>query len=570
MAQIKAYDAGNLKLQPSEIGVESTAAAGRRVGTFFNQLGAGEQELGRDQARLGGETGQLGREAGQFSRELGSETARLGTAKARALNSWGEGVGSGIKAGGEAAINYQTHKEVSSGSKAFADFGLAKTKELNDTLANADPNDPSTIKNFMDGLEPDLQKLKDSFTTDHGQQWAEAHIEHLRQGFQAQAQAGTATLAKKAFTDNYRGTLNSLSATAYENPASLPEQLAALESSVTATVASSPNLKGVDAVTLHGEAMQKGAESLVKSAALGHINSTGQVPDWLNDPQYSKYVNASEVQLFARTAQATTKRMEADNKSAERNQKLLDQANGLKRADELHAQWKNDDGSLNLPKDYRKQIWDDPDIRKYPAAGRELEREYNSIEKGEKSEKITAVSERTTRDLDAQIRSGQIINGDKISDAFDEGKLTRTDHDWLQKKVNEARTETGAKINKTKDEFLKAVKSQVDNSLQNPLDTTAGERMFRFSNYIDGKIQDKRASGGNWTDLFNPNSPDYLGHDVKQFSSPSTQESTTTRAAATPAKPPAGIEPRKTGESFGAWLSRSGRGLTPAPAQAAQ
>src|SRR5256885_1298494 len=113
MAQIKTYDAGELALKPTEIGVEATAAAGRREGTFFNQLGAGQQELGRDEGALGRETGQLGREIGGFAREVGHETAQLGSFKAAAINAWGKGLGSGIEAGGHAAVAYQTAEDIS-------------------------------------------------------------------------------------------------------------------------------------------------------------------------------------------------------------------------------------------------------------------------------------------------------------------------------------------------------------------------------------------------------------------------------------------------------------------------
>lgn len=62
MPKIPTYEAGNVKLQPSETGIEATAQTARRVGMFFTQQAGAQEQLARETDRLGAETERLGSE----------------------------------------------------------------------------------------------------------------------------------------------------------------------------------------------------------------------------------------------------------------------------------------------------------------------------------------------------------------------------------------------------------------------------------------------------------------------------------------------------------------------------
>lgn len=307
MPAIPEFDAGNLKLNPTEVGVEARAGTARRVGMFYNQQAGAEEMLARETERLGGETQQLGR-----------ETEQLGSEKGAALAATGRAVGSSIEAGGAAAVQYLEHKDISQGAPAFARLMEQKTQQWNDAVKNADPNDPTVAAKFMDSLEGDLTKFRDEgFLTEGGQKWAEAHVDALRQHMAEKTQADMSTLAGQAAVVNQQQTINSLSSTVHGDPSSLDFSLAALKSSTEGMISSSPNLTGTQAGSARAEILQKGAESIVKSAAIGYIEKTATVPPWATDPKYAKYINGAELKTFENAAKTQAKVDFLQNKAIE-------------------------------------------------------------------------------------------------------------------------------------------------------------------------------------------------------------------------------------------------------------
>src|SRR5579859_4104720 len=106
IANIKPYEAPqNLGLNPTEIGVDATAAAARRLGAYGNQI-------------------------------------------ADALNQTGKNIGSALKDAGEVAVNYMDHREISAGAANGAQFVSNFNDAWNQTVKNADPNDPSVKQKF--------------------------------------------------------------------------------------------------------------------------------------------------------------------------------------------------------------------------------------------------------------------------------------------------------------------------------------------------------------------------------------------------------------------------------------
>lgn len=266
MPRVQQFDAGNLALQPTEIGVESEAAAGRRLGAFYNQVGQARERFGE--------------RAGQ---ELGSA----------------------IKDIGEAYVTGETNREVRFGADTYAKILANKTNEWNEIAKNADPNDASIAQKFLEeNLEPTLNQFRDGFHTEAAQNWAEHHVEELRNHFVQKTTSDMATLAGQAARVNAVQTVNTLSNTAYNDPSTLKFALSSVDSSIGGIVHSSPNLKGTTAAALHSELSEKAREQIVKSAAIGAIEKTGQVPGWVSDPQYSKYVNGIELKQFQKAVEA--------------------------------------------------------------------------------------------------------------------------------------------------------------------------------------------------------------------------------------------------------------------------
>jgi hypothetical protein len=299
LPNIQEFDAGNLSLRPTEVGPEARAGTARRIGMFSNQEAGAEEMLARETERLAGETSRLG-----------SETGALGAEKGAALADTGRRVGSSIADAGDVAVKYLDHQQISQGAPAFARLMEQKTKEWNDTVTNADPNDPTVARKFLDNLEPDLTKFKEQgFYTEAGQNWAEAHIDALRQHMTETTQADMANKAKQATDVNLQQMSNSLSSNVYNDPSksNLDFSLAAMRSGLEGMISANPNLNAAQVGQVRSELQQTNTQALIKSNAIGYIAKTGQLPPWINDPKYAPYINGAELKMFEKAAQAQGK-----------------------------------------------------------------------------------------------------------------------------------------------------------------------------------------------------------------------------------------------------------------------
>src|SRR5258708_33861276 len=143
-------------IQPTDRGTESRVQEGRRVGAFFNQ----RAESLRDFA-----------------------------------NRAGQQLGSALRDAGDAAVQYQTHREISQGVGTFALMQDDLTNKWNDTAKNADPNDPSVRQKFIEeSLTPTLQKWGETFQTAGGQKFAQPQTRHLLNNMYAQTSADVSTM----------------------------------------------------------------------------------------------------------------------------------------------------------------------------------------------------------------------------------------------------------------------------------------------------------------------------------------------------------------------------------------
>lgn len=302
-----AFDPGALAIRPTETGVEATAATARRVGMFFNQRAGAVDTLARETDRLASATARQGAETQQLGRDtqrLGAETGQLGDFEGRLMTDVGRRAGSAIEYAGDQAVKYLDHQQISHGALTFTQLLAGKTAEWNNTVKNADPNDPTVGARFMqNSVEPSLEKFQqEGFYTENGQKWAEAHVDALRKHFAEKTAADMSTLAGHAANINMRQTINTLSNTVRSDPSSLDFSMAALESGTEGVLSSSPNLTGAEAARVRSEITQQGKEAIVKSAAFGYIEKTGQVPPWATDPKYSPYVSGVELKQLATAA----------------------------------------------------------------------------------------------------------------------------------------------------------------------------------------------------------------------------------------------------------------------------
>ena len=365
------------------------------------------------------------------------------------------------------------NQEKSHGALAYTGIFAKNTADWNAIVSdpNTDPNDPTIKQKFMASLEPQLEDFKNSFQTEEGQRYAEAHADALRMHFVEKTDADMSTRAGQAAKSNIEGMINSLSTTVLNDPTALKFRLSSLRSNVEATISSSLNLSGVQAGAVRTELMQKGSESLVKSAALGAIMRTGQVPAWINDPDIAPFVNGPEIKQLVQTARY----YENVNRTEERNQR--EEVHRTQTAD-FNA--KRNQIEIDMlpdkpgdPPKVPSEVFDRlRQLGIHPGAGYEpgaLATTYRNVEavidRVNKPEPLGAVSHDTTMSLLGEIRTGKVNDNGPIYQAYQAGKLNRADFQFLQGEFNNIRTPDGAALESDRKLFMGRFSKVIDGSM---------------------------------------------------------------------------------------------------------
>lgn len=128
----------------------------------------------------------------------------------------------------------------------------------------------------------------------------------------------------------------------------------------------------------------------------------------------------------------------------------------------------------------------------------------------------TAQSQRTTADLFERIAlppedPRKISTRSEIDQAFIDGNLKRSDHDWLVKALSESATPEGERLNKMQGDFLTGMKSQFTKSNMFVPDPKGDAQFYEFQQYVSQKVIEARANKEDPYELFRPGTPKYLG-----------------------------------------------------------
>jgi hypothetical protein len=384
VANIKTFEAPSLGLQPTETGIDATVQTARRIGMFYNQAGESKTRMGQE-------------------------------------------LGSAVRAAGDVAVQYAEHQEISHGAANFAKLTDNLTQNWNDRAKNADPNDPTVAAKFReDVLEPALEQYRQGFLTEGGQKFAETRIDALRNHLFEKTAADMSSLAKDAVAVNMRQTVNSLSNTAMKDPSAVSFLLKQADDLVSSKVESSPNIKGTDASKAKLELTQKSKEAIVKSAVIGAIDKTGQIPKWAYEDRFSAYIDGAEVKQFEKYAQA-------QQRANALTQRQLQQFDKQDTADKAHKALSDNftnsvtfdnNGKATIKPDFYKNIMEIE--RGYPGAATERSKamiNWGQSEQREKRETIITNPAVKAELFDGFYRTDNPTDDVKILSAASRGDL---------------------------------------------------------------------------------------------------------------------------------------------------
>jgi hypothetical protein len=285
-------------------------------------------------------------------------------------------------------------------------------------------------------------------------------------------------------------------------------------------VDSSPNLTGTAAAKVKTEVLQKGKEEIIKSAALGAIEKTGEVPDWVSDPKYSKFINGAELKQLAQAAKYYERLGKSEERAAQAQQEHAAKLDFNDKVNKLEASTMPQDvgDRPTLPKDY----WDKMrELARHPGAALEPGRLKTMVTNGDtitnrmnKPEPLSVVSHQTTMELMKRFRAtdDSRLEGDEATKAvyakYDEGKLNTSD---FRLALNEANLKTPEEraIAQDRKEFFKQHALAIDPSFGA---TAEGTQKIYFAE-MDARRQEAvlRKQGKDPHLVYDPRSEYYFG-----------------------------------------------------------
>jgi hypothetical protein len=487
MPQIKEFNTPALGLHPTETGVTATAAAARRIGAEYN--------------------------------EAGSSIAAGGQAIAHAG-----------KIAGDMYVDYVDHKEKSAGAVHGVDLLSGLDDDWNKTRNGiTDPNTPGVAEKWRaETLEPKLEQFKQGFTTEKSQDWAEQFTSHLRNHFYTKTSADMASMAGQAVEANVHQSVNKLSNTVRNDPTALDTALKSYEMAIDGMV-STPGLKAAEAGKVKFRLMQAGTEEIVKSAALGHIEKTGEIPDFANDPKYSQYIKPGELKQFQQAAANYKRINDAQTKAVTAAQMRVAKTEFDKDMNDLAVSTTDDNGKIIVgPEHFQrlKQILrDNPDgAAQRPGALRAMENQLRTLtNRMNKADPPAKESRPLYMDLTKKIADGTITDINQVYEHSD--KLTVSDLNRLRNEFRTMKTDSGQSLLQAREQFFRRIDTSMDRAA--PYYTPAGlDRISRARMDASLREDELRKAGKNPQDVYTPGKPDFFGQpeNLLKYMEPSLQQ----------------------------------------------
>lgn len=417
-------------LRPSDTGVDATAAAARRIGSFYNAAGD-------------------------------------------ALNDTGSRIASTIRDVGDIAVKYEDHQQISHGAATAAKLQLDLNKQWSDVAKTADPNDPSVAAKFHNEVvAPALEKFQSGFTTENSQRFAEARAEQLRLEMFHKTTADMSAMAGIAVRNNLATTATSMSNTAMLDPSSVPSLLENVDHSVAAVVGSSPTMNAVDVARVHSEVTNQMRSAIVKAGAIGAIQKAGdpeaEADKWIQ--KYPDIISGEEAKTLAANARQQIRARNYDFETNRRREKQVAQDVSTEKANQYLIDVRSQDPRLaNDPT--ASKILNDQQLTK-----QDKNNLLNLMDRQLKPETDSRLSQQTFVGLLRDLRAPNADPDTVMQKAWDArlmdpgkpGSMTEHDFNQFRAEVVARKTPEGAALERDRSLFFKQYAGAIAGPSYNP------------------------------------------------------------------------------------------------------
>lgn len=258
MPNIPQYENQIDRIVPSDKGIEAATMAGRRIGSFYHQMG-------QDAAQV-------------------------------------------ISTAGGVYERHEEMKEISAMGAASAKMGSDLQSQWNSWVSNADPNDHTLAQRFRDTvLEPALSKFQETPGTQAGKMQSIEQANHWRQHFYETTAVDQANLAGTAMVQNLEVTKNNLGQMVKDDWTSADTALGLLDKTVTAQIAAG-NLRPEQATHVRETVLARSKSEIAQQAVMGQAQSDPEgALATLRSGKYGDYIDGGQRDMLERYIDAQGK-----------------------------------------------------------------------------------------------------------------------------------------------------------------------------------------------------------------------------------------------------------------------
>lgn len=488
MPGIREYFAGKLSLDPQDRGVTAMAGAARRVQGAYN------------------------------------EAAEANKASAKAFGDAAEAVGT-------VALKYAEHDELTRGARMMAALQENAVEKWNETAKTVDPNDSTAGPRFMaEQLEPSLEKFGTAFFTERAQEWSRTQTANFRQHMQTKVTADMGRMAGEAVAVNLEQTRNRVSNTAFTDPSSYHNSLKLWEDTVNNVVATSPNLKGVEAQHIRNKMLLQGQEQITKSYLMGLAEKNPAEAKRLieTDDSLRKYISGDVAKAIVRHAEAQTKANAYHERTLRVQQKQMEK-------DEFEQSLTRLTLSV-YPEGSDKPVLN-PNFRRElnriglmpganPASIRAMESWYDQLLlRAERGQTITTdpqVYDNLFERVGIPPGEPNAITSTELFLLTGQGKLSENNRRFFEQTIAAAARDEKARLDMK--EFKRFTDSFKPTFIKSPL-IPDPQGALKFKNFVDEAMnlyRDGLARGYSRADMLNPRGQHYLGKLLEPLIKPPT------------------------------------------------
>lgn len=415
--------------------------------------------------------------------------------------------------------------EINKGAALFAEYQNEMTKQWNDIAAKSDVNDVTIQNEFREKtFTPTMEKFLNGFQTGEGKKWAESQVANFNQHMLQKTTADMSERAGRAAVLNVDRMKDAQTVRVMNDPSSYNDAIKSVDAAIEANIRNTPNIDARSAAALRTKISGDLKTEITRAYLMGVAQRNPAEAERLINEGKLQHINAVEAKNLLSYAQVQARAQRQDQElQRQQHKRELQERSDIQEGEYMKRLFPEDPKApITIS---NSEVVNDPVLD-----GVAKRRMLQLINRELKPDTDAAVSKYHTNELFARIYApdddpNKITDLTPINQAMIDGKLSRTDFNWLRGEVVNNRTVDGSRISDRLKEFYASVTPQIDTSVLGKLDTAGKIKMGEYRAFVRDQLNFARQNKQDVTKLLTPGNPEYLGRPevLRQFQ-PSLQQ----------------------------------------------